>query len=173
MRLQDYPHPPQDNGIGMHLSGGHPPSSAKGAAQPLDSGTAAAGCEMGQVPARWWPGIRPAVAGCRYHAGGARLPSATQLARPREEHAESQRNGVSERLREHGRQVLLRYQPPSRHPYDAVNQQGKEIARAEYDRLGVAAWQGQNWRLRSREFVSEAKRHPDSSPSPVLSGQDF
>ncbi len=47
---------------------------------------------------------------------------------------------------------------PLDYPYDAVNQEGEEITRTEYDRLGMAAWQGRNWRLRSRDFVNQQRR---------------
>ncbi len=55
---------------------------------------------------------------------------------------------------------------PLDYPYDAINQRGDELTREEYERLGMAAWQGRNWRLRSRAFVNQQRsqgKNPDQS----------
>ncbi len=47
---------------------------------------------------------------------------------------------------------------PLDYPYDDVNQTGRPLTAAEYDRLGMDAWQGRRWGPRSREFVNEQRR---------------
>ena len=52
MRLQDYPRPPQDNGIGMHWSGGNAGAVGGGELRrQWIPETATHGREMGQTPA--------------------------------------------------------------------------------------------------------------------------
>ncbi len=47
---------------------------------------------------------------------------------------------------------------PVDYPYDAVNQEGVELTREEYEALGTEAWTGPHWGTRSLEFVNEHRR---------------
>jgi hypothetical protein len=47
---------------------------------------------------------------------------------------------------------------PLDYPSDDVNQTGRPLTAAEYERPGMDAWQGRRWGYRSREFVNEHRR---------------